>query len=969
MDKAVYIGADINNPDYSFDSKNLVSVSINTSVDLLQNEMQVDTAEITVFYEGETLKTLPWETPVWIYNGQELLGKFYSISVKRIAVNQYEIKTVSYIGFLENEKFYGGVYDRVPLPVVIEQIIRTDGLRTLNGLASLKIDRTDSDGKMGGATGDTWFDLESITNDMRNSMYCRFKIHGFHNDEYTYDGATEWFCPLVGQTAAANASTAVKETQYGVIGAWTKNSYSDPYPATTELFFRYGQQEISIGTPNVGDIIEINCEPQNGIVTINGVQHSITPKSTEVITNLEVIGGGRLIWGSGNIDYDHHVDVEWLDYHVTTYNTDETVIDFLPLLDCRTNTVYYRNGINGGQFAIPCSDPDNVTFLDVEAPGTFPHGYRDDFVDSINYSAEARNYRVNGWIPICNKREAIHKILMPSGLSLKKDADGNWLFSEPAVTIISDIETEKTFEGGSIEYSGDVNEIVLKEHNYVDRSYATAEQLFTSSEIVAEPFVAEYSKQPATVTSFPYYPEEGHLYDGALFIYAKCENAALIPGNLLEIQGTPFDVQEKVYTKKTESGTGTSVSVEDVTTITKDNSAVVMQRLENYYLKSHTCSFDIVKNKEKCGLKYSFVNPFYEEDNGFLVKCVEQLSSFSRAQCEFLCGYDPIPLDNGFNNYVILTGNGTWAVPEEVFERDTPKIRVVIIGGGDGGESGLAGYDGLTVTAGQLPPEEYTPGGEAGDPGNAGKIFDITIANPSASYSYSSGIGGTGASTTTSTSVHNVGSSGTASTFSDGVTTYTSEDGEVLASGHTNFLNGEKYAMPFALMAWNEPWAGESTYRYGSGGKSGWYTGNTIRDYQHALGQGAMLSPEYPEEEWTFTFFGHPYPDTWGHSDQTFQKGPGCGGGCGIGEQGERGGNATSSKAGDGGNGGNATWIPPKATDYNSKYYGYGGHGGGGGGAGGASGYLTSGTPGTGGKGGYGGCGGDGGDGCILIYY
>lgn len=975
MNRIIYIGENINEPLFMFTDKTIVSATINTSVDLLQSELQIDTAELRVKYndENDELKNLAWETPVWIYSGANLDGKFYTTRVKRVGPDQYEISTVSYIGFLDNEKFYGGVYDNARLPDVINQIVRTDGLRVFNTLSSLKIDRVDSNGELRGEHGDTWFDLGNVTNDMRNSMYCKFKMNGFHNDQYTYDGYTSWYCTLVGQTAGPNSTQATRDSQYGVIGIWRRSSASDPYPETAELFFRYGEEEISIGTPNVGDIIEIECVPTDGVVTINGVQHSITPKTTKVISCIDVIGGGRLVISTGNYGYDHHVNLEWLDYSVTDYDTGDVLLDFFPMLNTKNNTVYYRNGTHGGQFQIPCSDPANAVFYDVDAPGTFPHEYRKDFVERISYSPEAIHYRVNGWIPICTKREAIHMVLMPSGLSLKKDTDGNWLFSEPTTTIISEIPTANVFDGGSIEYSGDVNEIVIKEHNYIDMSASASEQIYSANAESEEMFVAEFTKQPSTITDYAYYPEEGRVFHGQNFIYCWSENAALIPGNLLEIIGYPYRHEEKTYTTHTDSGTGTSVSVEDVTTITPENSARTLERLENYYLISHTCEFDIVKDEEKCGLKYSFPNPFYEADSGFLVESSETLSSFSRVQCKFLCGFDPIPLDNGYSDYVILTGSGTWNVPEEVFERSSPKIRVVLIGGGDGGFSGMAGEDGQTVSAGQLPSE--ASGGVGGDPGEAGKILDFTIENPASTYSYSSGTGGAGASTNTSTTTSNVGSHGTASIFSDGVNTYSSENGEVLAAGYSNFLTGERYALKFSLPGWKELRDDESrnTY-YGKGGRGGWFTGNTLVKYIHGIGGSAYLSRNTDDWQlnvhyWTSSSFGHPYPDTWSNVQATFQKGGGCGGGSGIGEQGQAGSNASSNKAGDGGNGGNALWIPPKATDYNPKYYGYGGHGGGGGGGGGASGYLTNGISGTGGKGGYGGCGGDGGDGCILIYY
>ena len=191
--------------------------------------------------------------------------------------------------------------------------------------------------------------------------------------------------------------------------------------------------------------------------------------------------------------------------------------------------------------------------------------------------------------------------------------------------------------------------------------------------------------------------------------------------------------------------------------------------------------------------------------------------------------------------------------------------------------------------------------------------------------------------------------------------------------GHVNFLTGDKYAGSFKLPGWKELKNPESGIMYGYGGNGGFFLDNTRHAYYtHAFGFDSYLEFSYDHtlnvNWWKFGGYGDPYPPNVGF-DTEFQKGSGCGGGAGIGANGTRGASATSSKAGDGGNGGNATWIPPKATDYNPLYYGYGGHGGGGGGAGGASGYLASGTHGTGGTGGFGGCGGVGGDGCILIYY
>ena len=107
MYRTIYIGEDIYNPLFTFTSENIVSASINTSVDLLQAELQIDTAEVTVIYkdEDDELKNLAWATPLIVYYDDGTSHKFYTTKVKRTGPNKYDLNAVSYIGFLDNEKF------------------------------------------------------------------------------------------------------------------------------------------------------------------------------------------------------------------------------------------------------------------------------------------------------------------------------------------------------------------------------------------------------------------------------------------------------------------------------------------------------------------------------------------------------------------------------------------------------------------------------------------------------------------------------------------------------------------------------------------------------------------------------------------------------------------------------------------------------------------------------------------------
>ena len=968
MDTAIYIGENYNDPLFSFDEDSIISVSINSSVDLIQNEMQTDTAEFIVFYDDDdgTLRNLAWETPIWIYSNDSFV-KYYSTEVKRISAKQYQIRAISYVGFLDDEKFYGGVYNGIELPDLISLIVRTDGLNTLVPVTSLNISKLDQYNEIGGtsiessAINPSEFALK--LRNLSNRQYIRFKFNGFINDAYTADGSTSWKSPIMGYVGASHT------VDYGILGTFTRASSSDQYPATTEFFFRYRSYSFSIGTPSVGDIIEIDCDPVNSKVTINGVEHSISA-STERFSPF-VIGGGNYYENYDSTN-NHHCNIDYLEYKVYYYSDNTLLFDMYPIGETRSNSILVRNGKYGKSYSVECGNLESSVPSGDDAPGSFDPEYRKDFVATISYSPSAMHYRVYGWIPICTKREAIHQLLLSSGFSLKKDSSGNWLFTENQNTISAAIPQERIFDNGNVIYSNTVGEVVLKEHNFIDSQTIgeSSESIYSTEDESPTIYVAEYSKKPSKPTS-----------DGGI-IYASTENAALIPGDVLNIVGYPYRHDEKIYSKKSDNPEGSTISLEDVTTITPENSAKMFERLENYYLKTHTCKFDIVKSGEKCGAKYSFVNPFNEEDSGFLVSSKDSLSSFTRSQCEFLCGYEPVTEDNAYYNYVILTGSGTWEVPESVFEQEDPHIRVVLIGGGDGGYSGLAGANGMSAARDQL--TTAAAGGEAGDPGSGGKIYDIVIDNPSASYSYSAGTGGNGAATTTSTTTHNVGGTGGDSVLSDGNNTYSSASGSTSDSGHINFLTGDRYAGQFKVPGWKEIIKNTSftklQNRYGYGGWGG-YTSNNTRasDLETKGGNSFRTSANhYYNDEWdeydpddSGNVGGAPgtcYPSNASYESQ-YTHGGGQGGGAGIGWKGEKGSAATSSKAGNGGKGGDAIWVPPDAMDYNPLFYGYGGHGGGGGGAGGASGYTKNGTNGTGGQGGYGGCGGKGGDGCILIYY
>ena len=66
---------------------------------------------------------IEYGTPLFLYNDSTLVGKFYVRNVVRTGRTMFKINAMSAIGFLENQKHYGGLYTNVTAADVISEII------------------------------------------------------------------------------------------------------------------------------------------------------------------------------------------------------------------------------------------------------------------------------------------------------------------------------------------------------------------------------------------------------------------------------------------------------------------------------------------------------------------------------------------------------------------------------------------------------------------------------------------------------------------------------------------------------------------------------------------------------------------------------------------------------------------------------------------------------------------------------
>lgn len=966
----VYIGEDINNPLFAFNDDNIISLVTHTAVNLMPQELTADTADIKVEYSGdEAIHEAEWATPVLIYNGSHLVGKFYLIDVKRVGVTQYEISATSVIGLLEYETFYGQKYSNASFKYLIENILLTNGFAVCRFYSSIRrgLFGEETDVSVNRRLQAVQIQTSVSSYPMNSKTEVNVKLNKFILNDLiysTFQGQTSLRISLWGNcttprydTLQTDQAASFRACRYGLFMDVSRESLEDIWPDYGEVFFTYGDNVYSLGTPTEPTDYDISVSPSDGTAIINGVTYTITNNHPDVQVYALAWCCGGVITGehyvSGNLGtwaYAVCCDIEYGKYKL--WNSDgNKLVDLIYTEDPLTKAPKAEN--------IPASwTTGNINFSIFDRDNIVYDGGADEWAyncrDNISYGGGVDNITVYGWIPPCTKREALHQLLLATGVIMKKDDDGNIVFTSPSTGDAIQLSSDNIYTDGKQDQLEHINRIEVTEHVFELGESSTSEIVFENYNQSNGIFVALYQKQPISSVSF-----------SGLSILAASSNAALVMG-VGTVTGALYKHTETVLHRDIgDRKDGKTISINDCTLISLPNSETVLDRLEAYYGNAYKIENSIILGDEKTGNLYSFMSPFRELVTGYLAKISSTFSNVTKAACEFICGYNPPQIGQDFTRWVILQGSGTWTVPESVFERDNPRIRIVLIGGGQGGSSGYAGEDGEDAKMG--PTSTVTAkGGATGSPGSGGKIYTVDISDPSASYSFVCGEGGEGGAISNSHDTSNPGTAGGDTTFTDGVTTYSSISGESSESGVTNFFNGAKYAKQVIYYADG-----------GDGGSIDWNKEGLDKRVAPGDVRLGLVKGEYAlyNGAYYYNYAGQNGNDEGGSSVAL----GGCGGGAALTNEpgtvsGGQGGDATRSgsyyRAGDGGAGADATFTPIPALSINSTYWGYGGQGGAGGGGGGSSGTGSSGVvKGTGGKGGYGGVGGKGGNGCVLVYY
>lgn len=978
-DHFIYFGDNVS-PTFSFDVDTLENITVNTSVDLAGEELGIDTIEFTVFIDDNdgTFRNQDYATPIYYYSGVNPRGKFYLKQITRVGVSRYKVEGVSLIGLLDNETYYGAYYDGQKLPTVLRNILLSNGLAVYTGYYD-KITTAAYTGNIGLATGTMKSQATNVgtrlfhSATMHSKMQAKFTLNGFTSPAQATD--TTYDCQLVGMSNGKTQRTSGSDKyklNYGLYMHVTRSSTSAQWPAFGTVYFQYGSKRYSLGTPSGPTTYEIDVDPVAGTAIINGTTYSITDSAENQLVPLHCGMGGVYVQyvlqsSSGSIVETteiegllkaHGCNCTWEYYRL--YDQSDNLLtdmkylqhyfqsgDYCYVYDMGTIRTRYVNANTGASV-----DPTTYTQYTGNPAFFEPSQEMLDLYNNMTIEEGVADVQFYGRIPICTKREALHQVLFSSGINIVKTADGSLSFAAPTKAIVATLSEDEIYESGNVEYPEHVNLVEVDEYSF---SAGTKETLFEATTAPSGFYIAKYEDKGLRYTNYD---------DTTIQEVVMNWNAAVVYGTG-QLVGRPFVEETRTVTKQIANyPDGKTIKAKSCKFIGVHNSENILNKLASYYGNARKIKMSIIFDGERCGSFYTFPNPFNELEGGFLSRATLTASSVSKADCEFIVGYDPPGAGATYNHYEILSGDGTWNVPASVFEEETPKIHLVIIGGGNGGDGGAAGEDGPVPTSWTF----VTPaqGGQAGNPGNGGKIFEITIENPPASVSYSCGAGGVGGEMSLSHSTNNPGGLGGNTTVTVGGTTYTSADGVSRINGIINSITRDVYAKRPALSNWGTSKTVMGyTNGYGNGGGGGYISsdgtlvsyvrGGSSIGYFSSLGQPTAIGGWYGENS----------PKT-----GTPSRTGGGGGGAGFGSPGDDGGDATSTKAGRGGDGGSAIFTPPKPTDYNATCLAWGGYGGGGGGGGGAAGLpLNSSQAGVGGTGGFGGEGGEGADGIVLVYY
>lgn len=584
--------------------------------------------------------------------------------------------------------------------------------------------------------------------------------------------------------------------------------------------------------------------------------------------------------------------------------------------------------------------------------------------------ADVASIAIFGWLPVDNRRANLRKLLTATGVVIKTNADGIIRFAAPSTSAPSAISDAEIQIGGSVDRPTPYQAVKITEHAFAKTPNDILTTLLDGEAVGDNIITPKGARVLGSIITFAD-PMHDLSITGSTILESGVNYAVLAPSMACTLTGYKYSHTTRVVTAGSLTASEQATKrLDNCTLVNVFNADSVAQRWLEYFSGQKEISVNAVWNGEHPADAVAFSDPFDDAATGLIESQDVRMSAKVTADITVQAGRIPAITGNGFSRVMIVETSGTITLPTEV----SGKIRLVLISGGKGGSSGHAGnqvkYPAAenTSTGNHYKTKTQLPGppaegGDPGDPGTGGRVFQITI-NASAGQQLAVVIGKGGKGGAFSAGENAAGEDGTDTTVGE----YSTASGQVVPGGFLDPINNVLY--------------GGTGIAGIKGGSGGGYLDDqevqpeslSVAGVTYSGGSSIGLSSNVTYESGgSASQYGKKKATAWGG----YGGGPAYGANGSDGEAGQAtaGGNFAVATGGKGGDGGNA--LPPAK----AQTRGSGGAGGNGGGAPGSSGkaqvdneFNTSpapdfqantnpGTPGNGSDGG------EAADGVLLIYY
>ena len=393
--------------------------------------------------------------------------------------------------------------------------------------------------------------------------------------------------------------------------------------------------------------------------------------------------------------------------------------------------------------------------------------------------------KLYGWLPIATSRENLAQVLFAMGATVTTDLDGV-LHIEGIWDGFSGVTgANRLCIGSKVAYGTKVTQVSITEHQYI--AIGEAKNLFEGTTEYGDMITFDEPMFDLVASGFT--------------ILESNANYARVSAGSGTLAGKPYTHNTRTVIRSVTSSDRPNIkAVEEATLVSLANSTAVADRMADYYQCIQTVEAPTIYTGERPGDRRYIFHPYDCKTVDACVKSVDiNISNTLKAREKSLVGF--VPSQSGeveyFDYREIIDRDSTWTVPEGI-----TVIRVVLIGGGQGGYSGNPGEtapkqtvitDTSEVTNARTNyigtnPTEPGEGGAPGAAGHGGNVWQTTLdVQPGQVFSITSGKGGSGGAAGMETLE---GTNGTDTVFGE----LSSAEGGVLPGGFLEEFEGQLYA-------------------------------------------------------------------------------------------------------------------------------------------------------------------------------